>query len=74
MCISCPATNVSRMDTSLRVLLELNPAGSPVHGQLSTGGEQAQPFEGYVSLIAALEDIRSRHMGDRQHPPAGTRL
>jgi hypothetical protein len=58
------------MDTSLRVLLELNPAGSPVHGQLSTGGEQAQPFEGYVSLIAALEDIRSRHRSDWQQPPA----
>jgi hypothetical protein len=58
------------MDTSLRVLLVLNPAGSPVHGQLSTGSGPAQPFEGYVSLIAALEDIRSRHPGDRRQPPA----
>ena len=45
-------------DETVRLTIDLEPAGDPIAGRIRTSGGEEHAFTGYMGLIAALDALR----------------
>jgi steroid delta-isomerase-like uncharacterized protein len=65
-----PAANLQSMNHIERLTLELDLGADPISGNVLASGRTPQRFAGYVSLIAALEELRPTKSTRRKSMPA----
>jgi hypothetical protein len=49
--------------------LSIKPGSDPIAGRIGRPGGSQTPFEGYMQLVAALEELRETGPGGQGDPP-----